>query len=109
MVCAVSNNGSNSSTFRQHEMMTRFPTDIFHEPDEVDFDTLKNLGPLAPLAGIWEGQRGLDVHLGEEGSKKDAFHERYELQPIDPQLNGRHALWVALLDACAAETAGNVP
>jgi len=74
-------------------MMSQFPTNIFTEPDEVDFDTLKNLGPLAPLAGIWEGQRGLDVHLGEEGSKKDAFHERYELQPIDPQLNGPQLLY----------------
>jgi hypothetical protein len=74
-------------------MLTRFPADIFTEPDEVDFDTLKNLGPLAPLAGIWEGQRGLDVHLVEEGSKKEAFYERYELQPIDPQLNGPQLLY----------------
>ncbi len=69
-------------------MQHAFPTDIFKEPAEVDFDTLANLGPLARMAGIWEGARGLDVHLGEEGSKKDAYVERYELQPCDPQLNG---------------------
>jgi hypothetical protein len=73
--------------------MYEFPTDIFAEPDDVDIDTLKNLGPLAPLAGIWEGERGLDVHLGEQGSKNEAFCERYELQPIDPQLNGPQLLY----------------
>ena len=73
--------------------MFEFPTDIFTEPEEVDFDTLKNLGPLAPLAGIWEGRRGLDVHLGGEGPKKDAYYERYELQPVDPQLNGPQLLY----------------
>jgi hypothetical protein len=73
--------------------MFEFPSDIFTEPEDVDFDTLKNLGPLAPLAGIWEGKRGLDVHLGAEGSKKDAYLERYELQPIDPQLNGPQLLY----------------
>ena len=33
------------------------------------------------------------MHLGGEGSKKEAFHERYELQPIDPQLNGPQLLY----------------
>jgi hypothetical protein len=70
-----------------------FPTDIFTEPEDVDFDTLKNLGPLTPLAGIWEGKRGLDVHPNADGSKKDAYLERYELQPIDPQLNGPQLLY----------------
>ena len=74
-------------------MQHAFPTDIFKEPAEVDFDTLANLGPLARMAGIWEGARGLDVHLGEEGSKKDAYVERYELQPCDPQLNGPQLLY----------------
>ena len=73
--------------------MFEFPADIFTEPDDVDPDTLKNLGPLAPLAGIWEGRRGLDVHLGGEGAKDEAFYERYELQPIDPQLNGPQLLY----------------
>ena len=31
------------------------PDDIFTEPEDVDTDTLSNLGPLRPLAGIWEG------------------------------------------------------
>ncbi len=32
--------------------MENYPTDIYTEAD-VDVDTLANLGPLAPLAGIW--------------------------------------------------------
>lgn len=68
--------------------MPQFPTDIYTEPAHVDPDTLNNLGPLKPLAGVWEGMRGLDVHPETEGAVKQAYRERYELQPIDPQTNG---------------------
>jgi hypothetical protein len=61
--------------------------DIYTEPDG-DPDTLANLGPLAPLAGIWEGSGGRDEHPGAGGIERDAFVERYELQPIDRQTNG---------------------
>ena len=67
--------------------MQPYPNDIFTEP-EPDPHTLRNLGPLAPLAGIWEGRRGLDVHPAEEGTEENIFIERYELQPIDAQTNG---------------------
>src|SRR5262249_26784852 len=70
-----------------------FPTDIFTEPSDVDPDTLRNLGPLTPLAGIWEGRRGLDVHPVAEGTEQDGYLERYELQPIDPQTNGPQLLY----------------
>jgi len=68
--------------------MKSFPQDIYTEPFEIDVDTLRNLGPLSAMAGIWEGTRGLDVHPKAEGPKKQAYIERYELQPIDPQANG---------------------
>lgn len=61
--------------------------DIYTEPDG-DPDTLANLGPLAPLAGIWEGVKGVDVHPVVEGTERDVFVEHYELQPIDRQTNG---------------------
>ena len=61
--------------------------DIFTEPDG-DPDTLANLGPLGPMAGIWEGVRGSDQHPVAEGVGRDIFVERYELQPIDRQTNG---------------------
>jgi hypothetical protein len=86
-----------------------FPSDIFTEPEDVDFDTLKNLGPLTPMAGVWEGTRGLDLHPVAEGSEKDHYTERYELQPIDPQLNGPQLLyglryWTTILRPNEPET-----
>jgi hypothetical protein len=32
------------------------PDDIFTEPEDVDPETLANLGPLSGLAGLWQGQ-----------------------------------------------------
>lgn len=68
--------------------MSDFPQDIYTEPSNVDVDTLKNLGPLRGMAGIWQGTRGLDVKPKADGARKQAYVERIELQPIDPQTNG---------------------
>ena len=68
--------------------MAAFPEDIYTEPSPLDVDTLRNLGPLRAIAGIWEGTRGLDVKPKAEGPKKQAYVEHIELQPIDPQTNG---------------------
>ncbi len=68
--------------------MIQFPDDIYTEPSNVYVDTLKNLGPLRGMAGIWQGSRGLDVKPKAEGPKKQVFVEHIELQPIDPQTNG---------------------
>ncbi|HSQ02474.1 MAG TPA: heme-binding beta-barrel domain-containing protein [Burkholderiales bacterium] len=68
--------------------MQEFSADIYTEPADIDPDTLSHLGPLKPLAGIWESTRGLDVHPETEGAARQVYHERYELQPIDPQTNG---------------------
>ncbi|HUL59099.1 MAG TPA: heme-binding beta-barrel domain-containing protein [Anaeromyxobacteraceae bacterium] len=62
-------------------------TDIYTEPANVDPYTLRNLGPLARMAGVWEGA-GLDDHPVREGGEEQPFVERMELQPVDPQLNG---------------------
>ena len=67
--------------------MTMYGPDIYTEPDG-DPDTLANLGPLRPMAGVWEGIRGSDQHPVVEGTGKDTFVEHYELQPIDRQTNG---------------------
>jgi hypothetical protein len=71
--------------------------DIYTEADGDD-DTLANLGPLRPLAGIWASADGTDLHPVRAGSditgqvidddEHNAFVEHYELQPIDPQTNG---------------------
>ena len=64
------------------------PDDIFTEPEDVDPETLANLGPLARLAGIWEGQRGVDINPKADGPETRQYYERIEMQPIDPQANG---------------------
>ena len=66
--------------------------DIYLETADVDPDTLRNLGPLAALAGIWEGE-GVDVHPVAGGEQREAFFERAELHPIDPQSNGPQLLY----------------
>lgn len=65
----------------------QYPTDIYTEA-EPDVNTLANLGPLAAMAGIWEGKRGLDINPKAEGPEKDPYIEHVELQPIDAQTNG---------------------
>lgn len=72
--------------------MSGFPPHLFAEP-EPDPDTLANLGPLAPLAGVWEGSKGVDVKPTEEGGASQVYVERIELQPIDPQMNGPQLLY----------------
>jgi hypothetical protein len=72
--------------------MTIVTPDIFTEPD-FDPDTLRHLGPLRPLAGTWIGEHGVDVHPTAAGPREDAFVERYELTPIDPQTNGPQLLY----------------
>jgi hypothetical protein len=74
-----------------------YGADIFTEA-EGDDDTLANLGPLGPLAGVWSSVGGADAHpVGpgsditgpvENGNEHNQFVERYELQPIDAQTNG---------------------
>lgn len=73
--------------------MSDFPQDIYTEPKDISVDTLANLGPLRALAGVWQGERGLDVKPKAEGPKKQAYVERIELQPIDPQTNGPQLLY----------------
>jgi hypothetical protein len=61
--------------------------DIYTEP-EASKVTLQNLGPLSAMAGVFQGEKGVDVNPKPEGPKTEPFVERYELQPIDPQTNG---------------------
>ena len=68
--------------------MHRFPDDIFTEPEDVDPDTLANLGPLRRLAGVWQGRKGVDLNPKAEGPERRDFLERIEFQPTDPQANG---------------------
>jgi hypothetical protein len=67
--------------------------DIFTEQDDIDVDTLANLGPLTALAGVWEGAKGLDINPFEPADRRQAYVETIELQPIDPQSNGPQLLY----------------
>jgi hypothetical protein len=73
--------------------MSELAGDIYTEPENIDVDTLANLGPLTGLAGLWEGVRGVDVNPKPEGPRRQAYTERIELQPIDPQANGPQLLY----------------
>jgi hypothetical protein len=66
--------------------MIDYGNDIYTEPDG-SADTLANLGPLTAMAGTFEGQ-GIDTHPVASGAEQNAFHEHYELEPIDRQTNG---------------------
>ena len=76
--------------------------DIYTEASSQD-DTLANLGPLRPLAGVWTSVKGADVHpVGPgsdisgvviDGDEHQGFIEHYELQPIDRQTNGPQLLY----------------
>lgn len=64
-----------------------YGTDIYTEAIG-ELDTVANLGPLRPMAGIWEGSKGSDEHPVAEGTEHDVFTEHYEYHPIDFQTNG---------------------
>jgi hypothetical protein len=86
----------------RHAGVHDYGSDIYTEADGND-DTLANLGPLRPLAGIWTSAGGVDVHPVGAGSditgtvidddEHNVFVERYELHPIDPQTNGPQLLY----------------
>jgi hypothetical protein len=66
--------------------MIDYGNDIYTEAASSD-DTLANLGPLRPMAGVFEGH-GVDEHPAAWGTERNDFFEHYELQPIDRQTNG---------------------
>lgn len=51
------------------------------------------LGPLAGLAGSWEGDAGLDVAPAENGARETRFRERCVFEPIGPVENGPQTLY----------------
>lgn len=55
----------------------------------------KNLGPLAALAGTWEGDQGLDVsyHHAEGEIGETPYREKVDLKPFGPVDNGTQQLF----------------
>lgn len=54
---------------------------------------IEKLGPLAALAGIWEGAQGLDFSPGEEGPVETVYRERIIFEPMGPVQNGPQILY----------------
>ena len=68
--------------------MEELPKDIYTEQEDVDVHTLANLGPLAALAGKWQGTKSLDVNPFGDGDRRQPYVETIDAQPTDPQSNG---------------------
>jgi len=57
-------------------------------------DLLKYLGPLASLAGVWEGDKGADVApAGDRSTERNAFRERLTFEPFGPVNNHEQQLY----------------
>ncbi len=55
--------------------------------------TMKNLGPLAAPAGVWEGDEGDDVAPADDrGTETNRFRERMRFEPILPGANHEQVL-----------------
>jgi len=67
--------------------------DVYAKPGSIDQDVVRNLGPLAPLAGTWVGDQGIDVAPSREGPVETPFRERLTLEPVGPVVNGPQVLY----------------
>jgi len=67
--------------------------DVFTKPANPDTDVVKNLGPLAALAGTWEGDQGVDVSPGKNGSVETKYREKCTFEPLGPVVNGPQVLY----------------
>jgi len=57
-------------------------------------EIIANLGPLAPLAGIWEGDKGDDTAPADDRSvEKNKYRERLVFEPFGPVNNHEQELF----------------
>ncbi len=56
-------------------------------------EIIKNLGPLAALAGIWEGDKGIDISRINSRETETKFRERMVFEPLGPVNNGPQKLY----------------
>ncbi len=60
----------------------------------MDYPLAKNLGPIAALAGVWEGDKGGDVSpAGDYRTMKTPFRERMRFEPFGPIDNHAQQMW----------------
>jgi len=56
-------------------------------------ETIANLGPLAPLAGVWESDQGIDTSRIHGKKTITKFREKITFAPLGPVNNGPQALY----------------
>ena len=57
-------------------------------------ETMENLGPLAALAGTWEGDKGDDTAPSDDrGTERNLFRERMTFEPMGPVDNHEQKLY----------------
>lgn len=61
--------------------------------DEEQLEIIKNLGPLAALAGTWQGDQGIDSSPSKNGAVETGYRERIVFEPMGPVENGPQKLY----------------
>ena len=56
-------------------------------------EIIQNLGPLASLAGTWEGDKGIDVSRIHSKETETKFREKAVFEPLGPVTNGPQVLY----------------
>jgi len=56
-------------------------------------EIIKNLGPLAALAGTWEGDKGIDISRIKSKQTETKYRERIVFAPLGPVNNGPQQLY----------------
>ncbi len=51
-------------------------------------EIIANLGPLAPLAGVWKSDQGVDMSRIHGEATTTKFRERIVFEPLGPVNNG---------------------
>jgi hypothetical protein len=61
---------------------------------KMNHGLIAHLGPLAALAGVWEGQKGEDVSPSDDrGTERNQFRERMTFDPMGPVRNHEQTLY----------------
>ena len=70
------------------------PLSLRHIPLMTD-ESILNLGPLAPFAGIWEGTKGIDLAPDDDrvSVERNEFSEKVVLEPIGLVENHEQSLY----------------
>jgi len=67
--------------------------DVYNKPENISSDIVANLGPLAGLAGSWQGDKGIDTSPGRDGAVETKFREQMSFEPVGPVVNGPQILY----------------